>query len=98
MGSEYTRAMFASLSTGEENFASIYAQVTETISTLDSQLRTNLAEWDGAARDAYYVAKAEWDRAEANMAQVLTNLRGVVGEANVNYNNVEHVNAQLWNS
>jgi WXG100 family type VII secretion target len=96
--SEYTMAQFGSLSSGEANFASIYAQLTETISTLDSQLRTNLAEWDGPARDAYYVAKAQWDKAEANMALVLNNLRGVIGEASANYTQVEAANSALWNS
>lgn len=94
--SDYTMAQFGALQQGEGDFAQIYAQLTSAIDTLDGQLRTNLAEWDGAARNAYYVAKAQWDAAEANMAQVLTNLRGVVGEANVNYTSTEAANARLW--
>ena len=96
-GSSYTRAQFASLQQGEGDFAQIYSQLTSTISTLDGQLRARLAEWDGQARDAYYVAKAQWDAAEANMAQVLTNLRGVIGTAHENYSTTEAANANLWN-
>jgi WXG100 family type VII secretion target len=97
-GSSYTRAQFGSLQQGESDFQQIYSQLTSTISTLDSQLRANLAQWDGQARDAYYVAKAQWDAAEANMAQVLTNLRGVIGTAHENYTSTEAANANLWNS
>ena len=97
-GSSYTRAQFGSLQQGESDFQQIYSQLTSTISTLDSQLRANLAQWDGPAREAYYVAKAQWDAAEANMAQVLTNLRGVIGTAHENYTSTEAANANLWNS
>lgn len=97
-GSDYTRAVFGSLSTGESDFASIYSQLTTTIETMDSQLRSNLAQWDGEAQTAYYAAKAKWDAAMANMANVLTNLRAVIGEANVNYSTTEATNAAMWNS
>lgn len=95
--SEYTRAVFGSLQSGEADFASIYSQLQGTISTLDAQLRSNLAQWDGEAQQAYYVAKAKWDAAMANMQMVLSNLRAVIGEANVNYSTTEAANAQLWN-
>jgi len=95
--SEYTRAVFGSLQTGEADFASTYAQLQSTISTLDAQLRSGLAQWDGDAQQAYYVAKTKWDAAMANMATVLNNLGAVVGEAQVNYSSTEVANAALWN-
>lgn len=95
-GSDYTRAVFGSLQSGEADFASIYSQLVSTISTLDSQLRSNLAQWDGQAQQAYYVAKAQWDAAMADMQLVLNNLRAVIGEANVNYTTTEAANAALW--
>jgi WXG100 family type VII secretion target len=95
--SDYTRAVFGSLQTGEADFASSYAQLQSTISTLDAQLRSNLAQWDGEAQAAYYAAKAKWDAAMANMATVLNNLGGVIGEAHVNYSSTEVANAALWN-
>jgi len=45
--SEYTRAVFGSLQTGEADFASTYAQLQSTISTLDGQLKSSLSQWDG---------------------------------------------------
>jgi WXG100 family type VII secretion target len=94
---DYTRAVFGSLQTGEADFASTYAQLQATISTLDGQLRASLSQWDGDAQQAYYAAKAKWDAAMANMAAVLNNLRAVIGEAHVNYSSTEAANASLWN-
>jgi WXG100 family type VII secretion target len=94
--SEYTQAVFGSLAQGEADFARIYAQVQETTQTLESQLNASLARWDGAAQQAYAVARAKWQAAEANMAAVLNNLRAVAGEANVNYQVTEASNANLW--
>jgi WXG100 family type VII secretion target len=94
--SEYTRAVFGSLAQGEADFARIYAQVQQTTQTLESQLNASLDQWDGAAKEAYAVARAKWQAAEANMAAVLNNLRVVAGEANVNYQATEASNAGLW--
>lgn len=94
--SEYTRAVFGSLQSGEADFQSIYSQLENTVSTLDGQLKSSLSEWDGQAQQAYYAAKAQWDAAMANMASVLSNLRGVVSEASVNYPATENSNAALW--
>lgn len=96
MSGDYTRAVFGSLAQGESDFARIYAQVQQTTQTLESQLNSSLAQWDGQAKDAYAIAKAKWQAAEANMAAVLNNLRTVAGEANVNYQGVEASNASLW--
>jgi early secretory antigenic target protein ESAT-6 len=93
---DYTRAVFGSLSQGESDFARIYAQVTETTQTLESRLNTQLSAWDGQAKDAYAVAKAKWQAAEANMAAVLNNLRAVAGEANAGYQATEASNAALF--
>lgn len=94
--SDYTQAVFGSLAQGESDFARIYAQVQQTTQTLESQLNTQLAAWDGQAKEAYAVARAQWQAAEANMAAVLNNLRAVAGLANVNYQSTEASNASLW--
>jgi 6 kDa early secretory antigenic target len=95
-GSDYTRANFSSLSQGEANFQQIYNQLVQTIDTLDGQLRSNLATWDGSAQQAYYAAKAKWDAAMANMQMVLKNLQGVAQQASVNYPATEAANTRLW--
>lgn len=96
--SDYTKAVFGQLSQSQADFTSIYGQLQETVSTLDSQLRSNLAEWDGSAQQAYYSAKAVWDAAMADMANVLNQLGAVIGVAHENYSNVEAANTALWGS
>jgi WXG100 family type VII secretion target len=94
--SDYTKAMFGQLEQGRADFASTYSQLQHTVSTLDSQLRANLAEWNGSAQQAYYAAKAVWDAAMADMATVLNQLGTVIGVANENYQSAESANTQLW--
>ena len=96
MTGDYTRAVFGSLAQGEADFARIFGQLQQTTQTLESQLNASLDQWDGAAKEAYAVARAKRQAAEANMAAVLNNLRVVAGEANVNYQATESANAGLW--
>jgi 6 kDa early secretory antigenic target len=95
--SEYTRVMFGQLDQSRADFAGTYSSLQDTISTLDTQLRTNLAEWDGSAQQAYYAAKTVWDNAMADMANVLNQLGLVIGVADTNYTSAEAANTQLWN-
>jgi 6 kDa early secretory antigenic target len=96
--SEYTRAVFGQLQQSEADFAGTYSALQDTISTLDSQLRSSLAQWDGSAQQAYYTAKAVWDSAMANMASVLNQLGAVIGVADTNYQAAEAANTNLWSS
>jgi 6 kDa early secretory antigenic target len=94
--SEYTAVQFGAMSTGEADFASVYASLQSTLGTLETQLQTNLAAWTGSAQEAYYAAKQNWDRAAADMASVVSALSQVVGVANENYANTEQVNMKMW--
>lgn len=93
---DYTKAMFGQLEQSQADFAGIYSQLTERVQTLDSQLRSHLAEWDGQAQQAYYSAKAQWDAAMADMGNVLNQLGAVIGVANENYTHAEAANSALW--
>lgn len=94
--SEYTRAVFGSLEQGQADFTRTYTSLQTEVSDLDAQLRSSLAAWDGHAQQAYFTAKAQWDAAMANMAQVLSQLGAVIGTANSNYQSAEAANAALW--
>jgi ESAT-6 family protein len=94
--SDYTKAVFGQLEQSQADFTSTYSNLQDTINTLDSQLRTHLAQWDGSAQAAYYSAKAVWDNAMADMANVLNQLGVVIGVANQNYTAAESANTQLW--
>jgi WXG100 family type VII secretion target len=94
--SEFTRVVFGTMEQGQADFARTYSSLQSTVSALDANLRANLAEWDGAAQQAYYQAKAAWDAAMADMANVVNQLGAVIGAANANYTAAERANTSLW--
>jgi 6 kDa early secretory antigenic target len=94
--SEYTRAVFATLEQGQTDFTQTFNALTHEVSALDGQLRSSLSAWDSQAQQAYTEAKAQWDTAMADMAQVLAQLGAVVGAANANYQVAEATNSALW--
>jgi 6 kDa early secretory antigenic target len=95
-GSDYTKAMFASLTAGEEDYQRVYSELASTIDTLNSQLRASLSEWAGTAQTAYHTAQAQWNAAMANMQTILSNLQAVAAEASNAYPATEAANTQLW--
>jgi WXG100 family type VII secretion target len=96
MSGDYTRAVFGTLETGASEFASTYSQVVASVDALDSQLRSSLAEWTGAAQQAYYVCKTKWDQAIGDMATVIQSLGQVVDVANQNFQGAETANRTMW--
>jgi 6 kDa early secretory antigenic target len=94
--SDYTLANFGSLAAGEADYQQVYSSLVSTIDNLDGQLRAQLSEWEGSARQAYYVAKGQWDQAMAAMQITLQNLQKVAAQANVDYPATEASNTQLW--
>jgi early secretory antigenic target protein ESAT-6 len=93
---DYTAVQFGAMQTGEADFASTYQALQNTLTTLEGQLQSSLAEWTGGAQQAYHVAKAKWDAAAADMATVVSQLGQVVGVANENYMQAESVNTSMW--
>ena len=94
--SDYVMANFASLSEGEAAFSQAYNGLTSTVSDLQSQLQSSLTNWEGSAQAAYHEAQAIWNAAMADMAQVITTMSGVIGDANLNYQNAERTNASMF--
>jgi WXG100 family type VII secretion target len=94
--SDYTRVVFSAMEQGEADFKSTYSSLVSEISTLESQLQSNLSEWVGSAQTAYQQAQAQWNAAMADMQQVLSQLGTVIGTANTNYQSAEQVNTVLW--
>jgi 6 kDa early secretory antigenic target len=94
--SEYTLAQFGTMDQAQADFQGTYSSLRSTMDDLDSQLRTNLSQWEGSAQEAYYAAKTKWDNAMADMQGVLNQLAGVIGTASDNYQQAEKANTALW--
>jgi len=94
--SDYTKANFGALQTGQQDFLAVYNALKGTLDDLDGKLRASLSQWEGDAQTSYHQAKAQWDAAAQHMATVMNKLGGVIGTAHENYSGVEKSNAQMW--
>jgi 6 kDa early secretory antigenic target len=94
---DYTMANFGALQQAESNFQSAYSGLQSQLSDLETSLQRDLAEWTGAAQQAYWNYKSQWDQAAGNCALILQNLHGVIGDAHTNYSTAEQYNSRLWN-
>jgi len=93
---DYTAASFGGMAQGEQEFMAIFNTLTSTLTDLQRNLESSLAQWSGAARSAYTQAKAEWDAASQHMASVLNQLGVTIGEANATYQATERQLTGLW--
>jgi 6 kDa early secretory antigenic target len=96
MAGDFVLANFGTLADGESQFMAAYNGLTSTINDLDGQLRSSLTDWEGSAQQAYYQAKAIWDKAIADMGLVIQGLSQVVGTANANYQEAEQTNSSMF--
>jgi WXG100 family type VII secretion target len=94
--SDFVLANFASLGDGEAAFASAYNGLSSTVSDLQAQLQSHLADWEGSAQAAYREAHAIWTQAIGDMGAVISAMSSVISEANVNYQNAERTNAGMF--
>ena len=95
-GDDYTRANFSGLSAGAENFSLAARALRDELSDLEGKLKANLAQWDGGAREAYWQAKAKWDKAANDMQTIVQALGGAIGDAHQNYQAAEKSNTSIW--
>lgn len=95
-GGDFVLANFGSLGEGEAAFAQAYTGLSSTVSDLQSQLQTNLADWQGSAQAAYQEAHAIWTQAIADMGAVISSMSSVIGTASENYANAERTNASMF--
>ena len=95
-GGDFTAVNFGAMQQAEADFASTYQALQGTLSSLESQLNGSLSRWSGAAQQAYFAAKQQWDTAAADMAAVVNSLGQVIGTANENYVNTESANTRMW--
>jgi ESAT-6 family protein len=93
---DFTAVQFGAMQSAEQAFMQIYSQLTSELEDLQRQLQSGLAEWTGAAREAYHQAQAQWNASAARMGQVLSQLGTVIGESNANYQGTEQRLTGMW--
>lgn len=93
---DFTMVNFGGMQNGQANFVAALKQFQAALQTLDNNVRTHLAEWDGDAKAAYEVKKAEWARAAQKMATVVQGMGGAIGDSHDIHRTAENQNTGLW--
>lgn len=94
--SDYTTVNAGAMQQGIGDLRTAYNGTTSTLSTLEGQLNSSLAQWDGAAREAYAVAKSKWDAAANHMSEVINKMTSTLGQISETYDSTERTNTSLW--
>ncbi|SDD17053.1 WXG100 family type VII secretion target [Auraticoccus monumenti] len=94
--SDYTSVNSAAMAEGISDLTNAHKQLSDHLDTLEGQLGGSLAQWDGAARQAYAQAKAEWDAAATHMSDVITKMSSTMGQISENYDTNERQIQGNW--
>ena len=91
----YTFDPALAASTGDE-MAAVTTRITQQLADLDSQVRSNLAEWEEAAKDEYARAKQNWDTAAQRMHMHLAKANQALGTIGQGYADVSRRGVSTW--
>lgn len=94
--SDYTKVDAGQMQQGIADLTKAHRAVTEYLQSLESELNSSLAQWDGSAREAYSQAKAQWDQAANRMSEVIAKMSSVMTNISDNYGANEANIASSW--
>ncbi|SDT10192.1 WXG100 family type VII secretion target [Actinoplanes derwentensis] len=85
---------FAEAQSVIDNIGTTTTAIDTTLSNMETNVETRLAEWTGSARDEYTLAKKAWDKAALDMATHLNTARTALQNIASNYAATEIRNQQ----
>ncbi len=94
--SDFTAVDKAAMSEGISDLSNAHTRLKDLLDSLESELNSSLAKWDGAAREAYRTAKHEWDQAARHMQSVVDKMKVVLTQIADNYDSNERAIQQSW--
>ena len=94
--SDFTRWDPAALDQLQANLRLAYRGVEDETNDLEKSLEAKLGEWDGEAKQAYWDAKAQWERAISELNDVLSQLGVAVENIKTNYTDTERSNTTIF--
>ena len=72
-----------------QDIASAVKSIDNRMNQLESELNPLQSDWAGNAQQAYTHAKQQWDKAIAEMMQLLNDTGVTVGQSNVDYHSAD---------
>lgn len=95
-GSGQVVVTFGEIEAGRANVASTANNVQQTLDELKRFLAPLVSTYTGAAAEAWQQKQAEWDKAAADIQQVLAAIGVALGTANDAYQQAENANTARW--
>jgi ESAT-6 family protein len=94
--SDFTRWNSGALDQLTANLRLAYRGVEDETNDLEKALESKLADWDGDAKQAYWDAKAQWEKAIRELNDVLNHLHAAVTDIHSNYTATERSNTTIF--
>ena len=86
----------AGLDTGASDLANGVKQIEDRMNRLEDDLKELKGAWTGSAKEAYQVAKTQWDQAINEMKDLLAKTSVAVSTANQDYRAADQRGAALF--
>ena len=96
MSDDTTYADFAALDEAKEYYKAVADGLQRELANMERELQRHLGEWEGAARDQYWVYKAQWDSAAARMHQITMGFHLATHTAHENYKVANNFGVSLF--
>lgn len=74
----------------------VNARVRNALTDMEAEVEKSLADWTGAAQDAYWGAKREWNQQATQMPVHLESARKTLLSISDNYGTTEQRAKQIW--
>jgi 6 kDa early secretory antigenic target len=87
--SDSTTWSAAAMTQAVADFRSAYRMTEDELNDLESAVENRLQEWTGDAKEAYGVAKREWEKTTRELNAILEQLGAAVENVHGNYNQAE---------
>lgn len=87
---------FGELENARGSIQTTWANISRELEDLKRYLQPLVATWSGEASTAYQAQQAKWDRASADLNQVLNQIGVALGTSNENFQTAERQNASRY--
>lgn len=94
--SDLTQVNAAAMQSGIQDLGTAYRSLTTNLETLKGELNQSLAQWDGAARQAYTDVQRQWDQSAEKMADITNKMTSVLGQISQGYDDNERNIQGSW--
>ncbi|MFI6514806.1 WXG100 family type VII secretion target [Spirillospora sp. NPDC050679] len=87
---------YPTMQRAEAMFEAKHREMVQALDDLEADLQSGLAKWEDDARDAYFEARAKWDKVARDQAKCVKEFSQVVTTARTNYQSAERSNTEMW--